>query len=730
MKRIVGLLLCLSLLTGTVVFAEPTSITTATEYELWTQSPTVTCGLTDDELLIYKALDQNLVDLYPLTVVGPNYYFAICTYKVRDGGWSGKTDTCDFYVYTLYATEDGFIILSKARHNNEYYWDRGFCFADISGKTNKTYYTNNGSERPCYIINPKGKYTNTNYTEYDDYWIITDKGNVYSMCENAEDGTEGYPFIKSGILYRGQERYRQSSSYPYYYLSDGITKASNYTPIFFKNGSITYGTAAKVAVTDLTVANGYDLYKEGFDSNVVLPEYKQISGSNNLYFTAVPVRTYDSASSKYYYYCKVDIYRSDGNYMNFVRTQIIPTTSTSSAAYTCYALTGLNESYYTNKGYQVPSVLVGSYCVILRDGTIGKISLDTTKYSSYWYVGTYNNKLAIIRSRTNGSTNYHVNEETGSSCYWQMINEISFNASGTMSMTNDLELPIKSSANPGQNGYFSSYSTWNGPNFTTLGTASVKGWWGRGLTNVFPDGRYVEPSWMSMGGGLYELWYNIYNTDGTRRATGPTGYSGNFGSSFDTYDLVAYAFNNSKFIVGLAPIGRSFMKEYYRVAVVEESETGEISSKTELGKKNITPPSNADTEVVQPSIDFGENDLPIGYNIKDNVIDSGKLELDLREQVNTIRLNDIVIIATDTYQSGIQNTGVTLDYYSTYDYALGSSYVRFYSNGQNFQWYCYNPEKLQSGTYNKTFYIGDKQICVTIKVVQPPQNNGSTTVVF
>ena len=155
---------------------------------------------------------------------------------------------------------------------------------------------------------------------------------------------------------------------------------------------------------------------------------------------------------------------------------------------------------------------------------------------------------------------------------------------------------------------------------------------------------------------------------------------------------MAFAVNNSKFVVCLADIGKSFLEEYYRVAVVQESDTGEITSKVQLGEKNITPPDTSDTEIVQPKIDFGKEELPIGYNIKDNVIDSGKLESELREQVNAIRLNDIVILAENKFQSGSQNTGVTLGTFSKYEYSMGSTYIRLYTNGQYFRWYCNSPQ--------------------------------------
>lgn len=249
--------------------------------------------------------------------------------------------------------------------------------------------------------------------------------------------------------------------------------------------------------------------------------------------------------------------------------------------------------------------------------------------------------------------------------------------------------------------------------------------------SVFPDGRRVETYWMGMGNYLYEVWYRIYNADGTLRANGPTGYSTSFSSSFNTYPLLAIPVNNSKFMVCVNKVGHSFIKEYYRVAVVNETITGEINAGGSIGTKNITPPTSADTEPVQSAIDFEQSNLPLGYNLKNNVVGSSKLDSILRQQVNTVRLNDVVILKKSGYVSGTQNSGVAIGSYSLYDYGFGSgNYIRFYSNGQNFLWYCYYPETLATGTYNKTFYWGDKTIYITIKIIEPPNNNGVTSVTF
>ena len=533
MKKIIAVLLCFCMMSGLVAYADVTTTATKKEYELWTQSPTITCGMTTQELMIYKALAQNELELYPLKKFGPNYYLAICSYDKTNGGYKGNSDTSDLYLYTLYTTDTGFIIISASASENEYYWDSGYSFIDISTKVDASFYDANGSEVPCYILNPKNKYTNLNIDEYDEYFYITDSAIIYKTYEESEYGTEGYPFIKDKILYRGQDMYVKSSRYYNYYLENGLTKASNIKPYFFKDGEISYGDATLVALNEMTSENGYSMYKEGFASNV---------------------------------------------------------------------------------------------------------SIQTPSSATNWSV--------------------------------------------------------------------------------------------KRMSSTFPDGRYVKLSWTSMGSGLFELWYNIYNSDGTLRASGPTGYSGYYQYSMDTPSLTAWVINDSKFIACMYSMQNSFLKEYYRVAVVEESETGEVSGKVELGEKNITPPTDADTEIIQSRIDFSSSDLPIGYNIKDNVINSDKLDMFLRDQVNSIRLNDILILAKEGYQSGEQNTGITLSSYSEYDDSFGASSVKIYTNGQYFRWYCNNPEELVPGTYSKVYEIGDKKVYVTFKIVEPPSNDGLTMVVF
>ena len=149
-----------------------------------------------------------------------------------------------------------------------------------------------------------------------------------------------------------------------------------------------------------------------------------------------------------------------------------------------------------------------------------------------------------------------------------------------------------------------------------------------------------------------------------------------------------------------------------------------------MGNKTLTPPANTDTVPVQSIINFGEDNLPIGYNIKDNVVGPNKLDSAVRERINAIRLNDIVIVKNAETASGTQNTGISLNGFETYDSAMGNSAIRVYTNGQNFCWYVGEVSDLNTGTYNRNYTIGDKVIYVTYKIVEAPGNTGVTTVVF
>jgi hypothetical protein len=524
MKKQISVLLSIILLLSFFANARAAEV----EYELWTESPYVTSGITYNDLNITRGLSNGELDLYPLTELGTNYYLAVAEEKMTDGGYSGKTKTSYLYCYLILVNNRDFLILSEQSLGEEYYWDRGFAIQNIRDKmTNLSWYSAQGSEVPYYVLEPQGLYTNTNYTEYYEYLIITSGGKLYRFSQNADYGTEANPTAYNGLLYSTTYRYKSGSSYPYYYVDS--SKAARLQPYIFQAGSVSNGDYFDVKTSDMTTANGYISYKGSFGSNV----------------------TQAAASS--------------------------------------------------------------------------------------------------------------------------ILN---------------------------------------------------------GTSNTFPDGRSVTVDWISMGNYVYQVWYYIKNADGTSRAQGPTGYATAFSSSFDRYDMRAIAVNNSKFVMFVNEVGHSFVKEYYRVAVVQETISGEVQTGGSIGSKNITPPNTTDTEPVQSTIDFAENDLPLGYNIKDNVIDSGKLDSILRQQVNAIRLNDVLVLKKPGYISGSQNTGIALSSYNSYDYSFGSTYIRFYTSGQYLYWYCYYPENLTAGTYNKAFAIGDKTVYVTVRIIAPPTNNGSSTVVF
>ncbi|MBQ6907858.1 MAG: hypothetical protein IJQ28_05715, partial [Clostridia bacterium] len=244
--------------------------------------------------------------------------------------------------------------------------------------------------------------------------------------------------------------------------------------------------------------------------------------------------------------------------------------------------------------------------------------------------------------------------------------------------------------------------------------------------NTFSDGKIASGSWRSNGSN-YEYMYKIYLPDGRLCATGPTG----FYSSNADYDPFIIVENDSKFVVGSYQPIDNHIREFYKVATVQNTDTGEATLVgASIGRKNISSEIVTDTEPVQSIIDFSKDDLPIGFNVRDNVIDADNFTVDTREQFNSIRLSDIVILKNGRQQSGTQNAGVTLDEFNTALSDFGNANIRFYTNGQNFGWTASDTTNLNTGTYNKYFVIGDKTVYVTIKIVDVPSSNGTTTVVF
>ena len=65
MKKLLSFVLSLMTVFGTmetIANADITSIETTQQYELWTQSPSITSGITAEEMRLYKAMNKNEID--------------------------------------------------------------------------------------------------------------------------------------------------------------------------------------------------------------------------------------------------------------------------------------------------------------------------------------------------------------------------------------------------------------------------------------------------------------------------------------------------------------------------------------------------------------------------------------------------------------------------------------------------------------------------------------------
>ncbi len=728
MKRLICIFLCIVMSVSCIsVLAEETEETT-TKRELWTQSSTLTT-YDIDELRIMKALEMEVLYLYKLDELGEGYFLAICEHQMTDGGYSGSMKTSYYYYYTLLSTEDSFIIIDKKECSEEYGWGGAHSFVNIRNRMNETYYKNKGYAVPYYMFQPQDKYTNSNYTEHNEYYFIASDANIYKLSENAETGCHGTIFISDSKLSVSHSKYRSSGSSVVYYLSDGTTKANLLEVFGFKSGNITYLDGTKIATADFVDGDLYDIFMEEFDSNEFILRLYKVPKTENIYVSTARADKYNTEKERKYYNDIITTYMIAENRITKIDEYVSEETSISSSiTYNAYDLGDLDDSVYLAQGYAVPRMAINDY-YILSDGTIGVLSLDSEIYKSTAYYKTnikYNDVLAVVRTRDGTSSIYHTDPESTSSTkyYWQKINTLAFDKNGKMVLGEDIERKV--GIYTGMDGYYSGYSDFVDPvTITSAARLSTYEWWDKVQDNVFDDGRYVTVSWVGMSAGIYEFWYNIFSKDGTFLSTGPTAYSGTYKP-----DLKLYAHGNTKFTACIMDIENEWIKEYYRIAVIDEGEDGDVISAGSIGEKTITPPVNTDTEIAEPVIDFSKGVLPIGYNIKDGVITTDKLAAELKEQVGAIRLNDVVIIAKSGSVSDYQNTGVTLASFSKYDYSFGDSYIRVYSSGQNLRWYCYNPEKLDVGVYPATYQVGDKIIYITFRVIAPPTNDTATTVVF
>ena len=719
MKRIVSIILIVVTafaLFGNFASAESTDAK-ADEYELWAQSPYLTTSVGREEFRIYKAMEMKMLKMYPLPNLGERYFFAIAESRIEDSGSSGRTDLSIVHCFLLLALDDGFMIIDYCEPLSDYYWDEGAAIADVSSLTTPPA----EGARALYVIRPNGRYNSSSWDNYNDYMIITDEKRMVSVIEDNCDGCAGWPIIYEGKVYWGASKYVSGGYVKTYYNNTLKGDAFKLCETVFSQDEMVKGASTLPLQSTVTEANGY--YSYSYDNvDADIPEIKvyKIPNSDNLYFKYSQSRPSDSS----YYQDQIEIVKNNNGIFKTIKTYSFNSGMTVASNYTATELLGIDADWYTNNGYSVPALAVSNKYIITNTGVVAQVSLDT-KYKS-WNYALYNDRLVIIRNQNNYS---YVSEYIdGKTVYKQMLNYVNISNQGELLLDEDILLNQVTGGNTGQDGYYYSMSTFEKcSTFKSVGSTSVKEWWGRFEDNVFDDGRTVECDWRSVG-GYYEMWYTITDANGRDCAKGPTGYTAR--ESIAEYDCFCVAIGNSKFIAGVMDVHSNVTNEYYRASVVKENGDGNVSSSTSIGSKTLTPPKDADTVPVQSVIDFGQDNLPIGYNIRDNVISSAKLDSAVREQINAIRLNDIVIVKNTETSSGVQNSGITLAEYEGYDSAMGEEPVVIYTNGQNFCWYCNDIDSLNNGTYNRNYTIGDKVIYVTFKIVEAPDNDGITTVVF
>lgn len=720
MKRIVSIILIVVTafaLFGNFASAESTDAK-ADEYELWAQSPYLTTSVGREEFRVYKAMEMNMIKMSPLPNLGERYFFAIAESRIEDSGSSGRTDLSIVHCFLLLALDDGFMIIDYCEPLSDYYWDGGAAVADVSSLTVEP----TEGARALYVIRPNGRYNSSSWDNYNDYMIITDEKRMVSVIEDNCDGCAGWPVIHEGKMYWGATKYVSGGYVKTYYNSTLKGDAIQLRETVFSKNELTKGTTSLPLQTTVTEENGYYSYSYN-DMTGDVPEiivYK-IPNSDNLYlkhFQYVP----EDGSTKNYQY-EIEILKNNNGFFKTVKKYIFDTGNTSKISMDITNFYGINTKWYSDNEYSVPVLDIGNKYIVSNTGEIYHISLES-KYKS-WNYALYNGRLVIIRNQDN---NTYISERIdGTSIYKQALNYVNLK-NGNFSISDDLLLEQVTGGNAGQDGFYYSMSKFEKcSTFTSGKYASVKEWWGRFEDNVFDDGRTVECDWRSVG-GYYEMWYTITDANGRECAMGPTGYTAR--ESVAEYDCFCVAIGNSKFIAGVLDVHSKVANEYYRASVVKENGDGNVVPSVGLGNKTLAPPKDADTVPVQSVIDFGQDNLPIGYNIRDNVVTTNKLDSNVREKINTIRLNDIVIVKNTDAISGIQNAGTTLTNYDTQDSSIGDVPIRIYTNGQNFCWYCSNAQKLNSGTYNKYYTIGDTVVYVTFKIVNAPDNSGATTVVF
>ncbi len=713
MKKVTSLLLIFILIIGVL------PVVAATKREVWVSSPGITCGLTEDEIMFNKAVHLGAARLYKLDAVGDRYYLGVLEEQVTDGGSNGKKKTSYLTYYSVFETDDSFLILGKTGVNNEYYWDGLEGVRNISGYIDTEYYTDKGYEAPYYIINPHNKYTYSQWDEYIDYIFIGSNGGIARISDWCDYGQARFPMIYENKLYTGQNAYYSNERSYKYYLSDGTTPATQRRIIGIKNNAIVnVASPASVAATDITSANGYRTYGDGMSGDTNIEQFYAFPGNEGKYYK------YKYVLKNGVYECVLSIYENVIGHMEMVQEETCSTGLTTKPTVTPYTISGLDESRYISVGVSVPVLRLGEIFV-LKNGKMMRFESDSS-YNGF-ELCVYNNRLATIRNYANGEYIYY-RDSNGSYRYWQRINYLNFTSDG-ITIEEDIDLTVGTST--GLDGYYSNYYTFSGcSKVVTSNYAPLKVWWSHCLDNKFSDGRYVSGHWTGMGNSMYEIWYDIYDKDGMLVTTGASDFSTVASSALYTLPIRAFVINDTKILLCLSTLSNSWVNEYYRVAVVNENDDGIIEVPQPLGKKNLVVPEDTDTEPVNSVVDFAAEDLELGFNIKENIIGTDKLTSVLREQVNSIYLNDITVVAKEGSVRGRWTIGFSLPTYHKNDYSFGEEPIYFYTNGKTLNWSCANPENLTPGTYEQMLYIDGKSFYITVKVIKPPSNDSASIVVF
>ena len=701
MKKIISIVICIC----TVLSIMPTvsaSVqdvdTTVEEFELWAMSPCISGGMSREDLVFQKALQGNFVQFYDVPKLGARYKLAATYMPIYNTGPKGRDTFYDLTYYLLYVTDDGYEIISYANLLSDY-MNPGTYFADISDKIGE----GQAGDKPLYLMTGIGVYSYDSWSWWSEYIVLTDKKQLVKYQEYQKSKTMT---VYNGILY-----WTTPLTSGYYYLYR----------LYFNGNSCSLYSGVSVASEDATAEKGFFSYATPFDNDT----------SNVLYNLIKEEDTFFSYKTNGNYNVELNFFKRKNGDIERVETgQINSTEYMTINNYSFSNVTVNDKDYYRDRGYSVPCLILLDRYIITDTGVIARLRLDTSIYysTSYYQFATYKGRLAIVRY-TNGRSYIVAPDETGTQVYWQAVNYVTVKPDGQIELSEDILLPMPYTTvpNEGQNGYYYSYSRFVASTDISYitGITAVEHF-GRTKGNTFSDGKIASGSWRSNGAN-YEYWYYIYLPDGRLCATGPTGY---YASTSD-YDPFIIVENDSKFVVGSYQPIDNHIREFYKVATVQNTDTGEATLVgASIGRKNISSEIVTDTEPVQSIIDFSKDDLPIGFNVRDNVIDADNFTVDTREQFNSIRLSDIVILKNGRQQSGTQNTGSTLDAFNTVLSDFGNANIRFYTNGQNFGWTASDTTNLNTGTYNKYFVIGDKTVYVTIKIVDVPSSNGTTTVVF